>query len=201
MNMSTRSEHMYSARGRTGKRTRHWFHEWGGILKNPGMGTLFRLRTWVKIWEFVAHYVDLIIHDTRHLFTRLRTNGIEAMPRGFSGGEQEKIPMQEIAVEFVYFRQTKLKNFFLSLSHRSYIVNKAYRTDFFPNIWELHSPLASLAICSSWGQKVVSSWCHTCGTLAQSWKVLKFLCYPLKSPWNFFNFDVAAWKLFLFLFF
>ena len=31
--------------------------------------------------------IDLI-HDTRHLCTRLRTDGIKAMSRGFSGGKQ-----------------------------------------------------------------------------------------------------------------
>ena len=54
----------------------------------------------------MLHYVHLI-HDTRHLSTRLRTDGIEAMSRGFSGGKQEKRPMQEIAVEFVYSRPKK----------------------------------------------------------------------------------------------
>ena len=31
--------------------------------------------------------IDLI-HDTQHLRTRLRTHGIKAMSRGFSGGKQ-----------------------------------------------------------------------------------------------------------------
>ena len=33
--------------------------------------------------------IDLI-HDTHHLCTRSRTDGIKAMSRGFSGGRQEK---------------------------------------------------------------------------------------------------------------
>ena len=67
------------------------------------------------------------------------------MPRGFSGGEQEKMPMQETAVEFVYSRQKKRRtSFFLNptdpKAHAKMagIVNKAYITDFFL--------LASLAI-------------------------------------------------------
>ena len=44
--------------------------------------------------------VDLI-HDARHLCTRLRTDGIKAMSHGFSGGKQViNFPIPEIAVEF-----------------------------------------------------------------------------------------------------
>ena len=31
--------------------------------------------------------IDLI-HNTRHLYTRSRTDGMKAIPRGFSGGKQ-----------------------------------------------------------------------------------------------------------------
>ena len=41
-------------------------------------------RCWPREWK---HSIDLI-HDTRHLCTRLRTDGIKAMSRGFSGGKQ-----------------------------------------------------------------------------------------------------------------
>ena len=55
--------------------------------------------------------IDLI-HDTRHLCTCLRIDGINAMSRGFSGGKQvKKLPMEEIAVEFVYPRQQEMKTF------------------------------------------------------------------------------------------
>jgi len=43
-----------------------------------------------------------LIHDTRHLWTRFRIDGIKAMPRGISGG------MREIAVDFVYALKTNL---------------------------------------------------------------------------------------------
>ena len=44
--------------------------------------------------------IDLI-HDARHLCMRLRTDGIKAMSRGFSGGKQViNFPIPEIAVEF-----------------------------------------------------------------------------------------------------
>ena len=44
--------------------------------------------------------IDLI-HDARHLCMRLRTDGIKAMSRGFSGGKQvTNFPIPEIAVEF-----------------------------------------------------------------------------------------------------
>ena len=47
---------------------------------------------------FTAH----LIHDTWHLCMRVRTNGIKAMSRGFSVDKQLiKMPIQEIAVEFV----------------------------------------------------------------------------------------------------
>ena len=57
--------------------------------------------------------IDLI-HDTRHLCTRSRTDGIKAMSRGFSGSKQEKkkLPTEEIAVDFVYSRQQEMKSFF-----------------------------------------------------------------------------------------
>ena len=51
--------------------------------------------------------IDLL-HDTRHLCTRLRTDGIKAVSRGFSGGN---LPKQEIAVEFDYSKQQNMKNF------------------------------------------------------------------------------------------
>ena len=44
--------------------------------------------------------IDLI-HDARYLCTRLRTDRIKAMSRGFSGGKQViNFPIPEIAVEF-----------------------------------------------------------------------------------------------------
>ena len=47
-----------------------------------------------------------LIHDTCHLCTHLRTDGIKVISCGFSGGKQvKKLPMQEIVVEFVYPRQ------------------------------------------------------------------------------------------------
>ena len=45
--------------------------------------------------------IDLI-QDTCHLCTRLRTDGINAISRGFSWGKQvKKMPIEETAVEFV----------------------------------------------------------------------------------------------------
>ena len=45
-------------------------------------------------------------------FKGLRADGIKAMSRGFSGGnKQSNLPIQEIAVEFVYCRQQKIKNY------------------------------------------------------------------------------------------
>ena len=55
-----------------------------------------------------------LIHDTLHLvFTPLRTDQIKAISRAFSGGKQvkKKLPMEEIAVEFVYPRQQEMKIF------------------------------------------------------------------------------------------
>ena len=44
-----------------------------------------------------------LIHDARHLCARLRTDGMKAMSRGFSGGKQVKnFAIQEITVEFFY---------------------------------------------------------------------------------------------------
>ena len=51
--------------------------------------------------------IDLL-HDTRHLCTRLRTDGTKAVSRGFSRGN---LPKQEIAVEFDYSKQQNMKNF------------------------------------------------------------------------------------------
>ena len=41
------------------------------------------------LFSVLTCVIDLI-HDTRHLCTRLRTDGIEAMSHGFSGGKQVK---------------------------------------------------------------------------------------------------------------
>ena len=55
--------------------------------------------------------VDLI-HDARHLCKRLRTDGIKSTSCGFSGGQTSlSLPIQEIAVEFVYSMQQKIYNF------------------------------------------------------------------------------------------
>ena len=50
----------------------------------------------------ITRITDLI-QDTCHLCTRLRTDGIKAISRGFSGGRKQvkKMPMEETAVEFV----------------------------------------------------------------------------------------------------
>ena len=51
--------------------------------------------------------IDLI-HDTRHLYTRLRIDAIKAMSRGISGGKQKiNLPIQVIIVEFVYSFKTR----------------------------------------------------------------------------------------------
>ena len=46
--------------------------------------------------------IDLI-HDTRHLCNRLKTDGLKAMSRGFSGGggqsSGKKLPIQDISVD------------------------------------------------------------------------------------------------------
>ena len=48
--------------------------------------------------------IDLI-HDTRHLCKRLKTDGLKAMSRGFSGGagggqsSGKKLPIQDISVD------------------------------------------------------------------------------------------------------
>ena len=54
-----------------------------------------------------------LVHDTRHLSTSLRTDGIKTMSRGFSGSKQvkKKLRLEEIAVEFVYTRQQEMKTF------------------------------------------------------------------------------------------
>ena len=50
------------------------------------------LRNSLKSYSAPSHNIYLIdfIHDTRHLCTRLRTDGIKAMSRAFSGGQQLK---------------------------------------------------------------------------------------------------------------
>ena len=61
--------------------------------------------------RFSFSSIDLI-HDTRHLCTRLTTDGIKAIPRGFQGANKRKtLPMEEIAVEFVFPRQQEMKTF------------------------------------------------------------------------------------------
>ena len=58
-----------------------------------------------------AFLVDLI-HDARHLFKRLRTDGIKSTLCGLSGGQTSlSLPIQEIAVEFLYSMQQKIYNF------------------------------------------------------------------------------------------
>ena len=46
--------------------------------------------------------IDLI-HDTRHPCKRLKTDGLKAMSRGFSGGaiKWKKLPMQDISVDLI----------------------------------------------------------------------------------------------------
>ena len=58
-------------------------------------------------------YAIDLIHDIRHLCMRSTTDGIKAMSRGFSGGTNKwkKLPMEEIAVEFVYSRPQEIKTF------------------------------------------------------------------------------------------
>ena len=41
-----------------------------------------------RVKERLNHVQIDLIHDTRHLCTRLRTDGIKIMSRGFSGGKQ-----------------------------------------------------------------------------------------------------------------
>ena len=58
-----------------------------------------------------AFLVDLI-HDARHLCKRLRTDGIKSTLCGLSGGQTSlSLPIQEIAVEFLYSMQQKIYNF------------------------------------------------------------------------------------------
>ena len=53
-------------------------------------------------------YLIDLIHDTRNLRTRFRTDGIKAMSPGISGGKQKiNLPIREIAVDFVYSLKTK----------------------------------------------------------------------------------------------
>ena len=50
----------------------------------------------------ITRTIDLI-HDTRHLYTRSKIDGIKAMSRGISGGRQViKFANTSNAVEFVY---------------------------------------------------------------------------------------------------
>ena len=56
------------------------------------------------VWCMTSSYSIDLIHDTRHLCTRLRHDGIIAMSRGFSGGKE---------VEFVYSWQQKMNHFFI----------------------------------------------------------------------------------------
>ena len=72
----------------------------------------------IKNFQFLSKFngkipaIDLI-HDTRHLCTRLRTDGIKAMSRGFSGGKQvKKSANTSNRGRVVYSRQNKMKNFF-----------------------------------------------------------------------------------------
>ena len=57
---------------------------------------------------YMSSYSEIaLVHDTRHLRTRLRVVGIEAMSRVISGGKQVKnLPTGLIAVEFVYSVKT-----------------------------------------------------------------------------------------------
>ena len=58
-----------------------------------------------------AFLVDLI-HDARYLCKRLRTDGIKSTLCGLSGGQTSlSLPIQEIAVEFLYSMQQKIYNF------------------------------------------------------------------------------------------
>ena len=69
------------------------------------------LRPWNAIEDYSFTQIDPI-YDNRHLCTRSRTDGIKAMSLGFSGGKQvKKLPLEEIAVEFVYSRQEEMKTF------------------------------------------------------------------------------------------
>ena len=53
-----------------------------------------------------------VVHDTCYLCTPLRTKGIKPMSRGFSGCRQvKKLPIEEIVVEFVNYRQKDMKAF------------------------------------------------------------------------------------------
>ena len=59
--------------------------------------------------------VDLLFgptHDTRNLCTHLMTDGIRASHVvSQSANIRKKLPLQEIEVEFVCYRQEKMKNF------------------------------------------------------------------------------------------
>ena len=69
------------------------------------------LTPWNAIEDYSFTQIDPI-HDNRHICTRSRTDGIKAMSLGFSGGKQvKKLPLEEIAVEFVYSRQEEMKTF------------------------------------------------------------------------------------------
>ena len=56
------------------------------------------------------------MQETCDLCTRLRTEGIKAMSRGFSGGQQvlKFANIQEIAIGFVHCRQQKIITFYLT---------------------------------------------------------------------------------------
>ena len=50
---------------------------------------------WIVVGPRCTVEINLI-HDTRHLWTRLRTDGIKSMSRGFSGSKQvTNLPLQE----------------------------------------------------------------------------------------------------------
>ena len=69
--------------------------------------------------------IDLI-HDAHNLCTRLRTDRIKAMSRGFAGGRHvinfSKKIFQEIAVEFVYSLQQKMNNFSLRAARSIFVL-------------------------------------------------------------------------------
>ena len=75
------------------------------------MVILNKLVVVVAIEDYSFTQIDLI-HDNRHLCTRSRTDGIKACHVVSQGANKgKKLPMEEIAVEFVYSRQQEMKTF------------------------------------------------------------------------------------------
>ena len=90
-----------SINGKSGSCNSLWLYWGGGGGGRGGIQHLQRLSTDYSVRGNDFGTKDLI-HDTRHLWTRFRIDGIKAMPRGISGG------MREIAVDFVYALKTNL---------------------------------------------------------------------------------------------